>query len=230
MEQKVIMKDPKKSDYFYEEAIKTLRANIQFSGKNKKVILFTSCFPNEGKSDITFSISQEMGKSGKRVLVIDGDIRKSAYTRRYGVAQKVNGLSQYLSGQLDKMWITYQTNFPNVDIIFAGPAAPNSSELLGDAALEELLKEKRNEYDYIFIDTPPIGSIIDAAVVAQVSDGAVLVIENEAVGYRAAQRAKEQLERSGCAILGAVLNKVDMKKSKYYSSYYGRGGGYYQHK
>lgn len=230
MEQKVIMKDPKKSDYFYEESIKTLRANIQFSGKNKKVILFTSCYPNEGKSDITFSLSQEMGKMGKRVLLIDADIRKSSYIKRYDVKEKVRGLSQYLSGQIDKMWITYQTNMENVDIIFAGPTAPNSSELLGDTAFDELLDEKREIYDYIFIDTPPIGTIIDAAVVAEKCDGSVLVIENEAVSCRVAQKVKNQLERSGCTILGAVLNKVDMKKSKYYSSYYGRRGRYYQNK
>lgn len=229
MEQKVIMKDPKKADYFYEEAIKTLRTNIQFSGKNKKVILFTSCYPNEGKSDVAFNLCQEMGKMGKRVLLLDADIRKSSYTRRYSVNQKIQGLSQYLSGQMDKVWITYQTNFENMDIIFAGPSAPNSSELLGDTAFDELLNEKRNQYDYIFVDTPPVGTIIDAAVVAARCDGAVLVIENEAVSYRAAQRIKEQLERSGCPILGAVLNKVDMKKSRYYSSYYGRGG-YYQNK
>ena len=115
-----------------------------------------------------------------------------------------------------------------MDVIFAGPSAPNPSELLSDALFDELLKEKREEYDYIFIDTPPIGTIIDAAVVAEKSDGAILVIESEAVSYKAAQKAKKQLERSGCHILGAVLNKVDVKKDKYYSHYYGRYGGYYK--
>ena len=115
-------------------------------------------------------------------------------------------------------------------MIFAGPLAPNPSELLGDPAFGELLEEKRKEYDYIFIDTPPIGNMIDAAIVAEKSDGAVLVIESEAVSYSVAQKSLAQLERSGCKILGAVLNKVDMKKDKYYSSYYGRYGGYYKHK
>lgn len=228
MEQKVIMKDPKKTDYFYEEAMKTLRTNIQFSSKDVKLIMFTSCYPNEGKSDLAFSISREMGKAGKRVLLLDGDIRRSIYVKRYGVNQKVNGLSQYLSGQMDKELLVYQTNFQNMDIIFAGPAAPNPSELLSDPLFEELLREKREEYDYIFIDTPPIGTIIDAAVVAEKSDGAILIIESEAVSYKAAQKAKLQLERSGCHILGAVLNKVDVKKDKYYSHYYGRYGGYYK--
>ena len=230
MELKVTLKDPKKSDYFYEESIKTLRTNIQFSSKQVKVVLLTSCYPNEGKSDIAFSLSLEMGKAGKRVLLVDADIRKSNFIKRYSVNQTIHGLSQYLSGQVERQWITYQTNFPNVDIIFAGPLAPNPSELLGDPAFGELLEEKRKEYDYIFIDTPPIGSMIDAAIVAEKSDGAVLVIESEAVSYSVAQKSLTQLERSGCKILGAVLNKVDMKKDKYYSSYYGRYGGYYKHK
>lgn len=230
MELKVTLKDPKKSDYFYEEAIKTLRTNIQFSSKQVKVVLLTSCYPNEGKSDIAFSLSLEMGKTGKRVLLMDADIRKSNFIKRYSVNQTIQGLSQYLSGQVERQWITYQTNFPNVDMIFAGPLAPNPSELLSDPAFGELLEEKRKEYDYIFIDTPPIGNMIDAAIVAEKSDGAVLVIESEAVSYSVAQKSLSQLERSGCKILGAVLNKVDMKKDKYYSSYYGRYGDYYKHK
>ena len=230
MELKVTLKDPKKSDYFYEEAIKTLRTNIQFSSKQVKVVLLTSCYPNEGKSDIAFSLSLEMGKAGKRVLLMDADIRKSNFIKRYSVNQTIQGLSQYLSGQVERQWITYQTNFPNVDMIFAGPLAPNPSELLSDPAFGELLEEKRKEYDYIFIDTPPIGNMIDAAIVAEKSDGAVLVIESEVVSYIVAQKSLAQLERSGCKILGAVLNKVDMKKDKYYSSYYGHYSDYYKHK
>lgn len=228
MENSVMMRDPRKSNYYYEESIKTLRTNIQFSSKQVKTILLTSCYPNEGKSDLTFSISREMGKAGKRVLLLDADIRRSIYVKRYGVDQKVNGLSQYLSGQIGRDLLVYQTNYANMDVIFAGSSAPNPSELLSDALFDELLKEKREEYDYIFIDTPPIGTIIDAAVVAEKSDGAILVIESEAVSYKAAQKAKKQLERSGCHILGAVLNKVDVKKDKYYSHYYGRYGGYYK--
>lgn len=230
MELKVTLKDPKKSDYFYEEAIKTLRTNVLFSSKQVKVILLTSCYPNEGKSDLAFHLAAEMGKAGKKVLLLDADIRKSIYIRRYSVNQNVQGLSQYLSGQIDRQWITYHTNYQNMDMIFAGPLAPNPSELLGDQSFDELLEEKKAEYDYILIDTPPIGTMIDAAVVGEKSDGAILVIESDMVSYKVAQRAKEQLERSGCRILGAVLNKVDLKKDKYYSSYYSHYGGYYKKK
>lgn len=219
MEQKVVLTDIRKKDYFYEEAIKTLRTNIQFTGKNVKTIMFTSCFPNEGKSDVTFQLCQEIGNMGKRVLLIDADIRKSAYVSRYRIKQKVNGLSQYLSGQLAKEFLIYQTNFLNVDIIFAGPMAPNPSELLEEEAFRELLAEVRGCYDYIIIDTPPVGSVIDAAIIAKESDGAVLVIESERVSYKVAQKSMEQLEKTGCKILGAVLNKVNIEKNKYYGKY-----------
>lgn len=219
MEQKVVLTDIRKKDYFYEEAIKTLRTNIQFTGKNVKTIMFTSCFPNEGKSDVTFQLCQEIGNMGKRVLLIDADIRSSAYVSRYRIKQKVNGLSQYLSGQLAKEFLIYQTNFLNVDIIFAGPMAPNPSELLEEEAFRELLEEVRACYDYIIIDTPPVGSVIDAAIIAKESDGAVLVIESERVSYKVAQKSMEQLEKTGCKILGAVLNKVNIEKNKYYGKY-----------
>lgn len=219
MEQKVVLTDIRKKDYFYEEAIKTLRTNIQFTGKNVKTIMFTSCFPNEGKGDVTFQLCQEIGNMGKRVLLLDADIRRSAYVNRYRIKQKVNGLSQYLSGQLAKEFLIYQTNFLNVDIIFAGPMAPNPSELLEEEAFRELLAEARAHYDYIIIDTPPVGSVIDAAIIAKESDGAVLVIESERVSYKVAQKSMEQLEKTGCKILGAVLNKVNIEKNKYYGKY-----------
>lgn len=223
-EQKVIMTDPRQEDYFYQEAIKTLRTNIQFAGMDVKTILFTSCYPNEGKSDITFQLSQEIGKLGKKVLLLDADIRKSILASRYGVGKQVQGLSNYLSGQASIAEIIYRTNYENMDIIFSGSFAPNPSELLGQEAFGTLLGAVREHYDYIIVDTPPIGSIIDAAIVAKQCDGAVLVFESELVSSKEAARVKEQLLMTGCRLIGAVLNKVDVKKNKYYHRY-----DYYYH-
>ena len=220
--QNVVMTDPRKSDYFYEEAIKTLRTNIQFSGIDIKTIVLTSCYPNEGKSDVTFQLALEIGKMGKKVLVVDADIRKSAYVSRYQIKERISGLSQYLSGQRREADIIYRTNFEGVDMIFAGPTAPNPSELLEQESFSQLLGSLREKYDYVLIDTPPIGSLIDAAIAAKQCDGAILVIESETVSRRTALKAKEQLEMTGCRLLGAVLNKVDVRKDKYYSKY-----GYY---
>lgn len=217
--QNVVMTDPRKFDYFYEEAIKTLRTNIQFSGIDIKTIVVTSCYPNEGKSDVTFQLALEIGKMGKKVLVVDADIRKSAYVSRYQIKERISGLSQYLSGQRREADIIYRTNFEGVDMIFAGPTAPNPSELLEQESFSQLLGSLREKYDYVLIDTPPIASLIDAAIAAKQCDGAILVIESETVSRRTALKAKEQLEMTGCRLLGAVLNKVDVRKDKYYSKY-----------
>lgn len=223
--QRVILTDPRKEDVFYEEAIKTLRTNIQFSGEDVKTIVLTSCYPNEGKSDVTYQLALELGKLGKKVLLIDADIRKSSYIKRFQVRQKTMGLSQYLSGQAELAQIVYSTNNIGVDLIFSGPYAPNPSELLAQERFTDLLTRARNTYDYVLLDTPPIISMADAAIVAKQCDGAILVIESEAVSRRVAAKAKDQLEKSGCHIIGAVLNKVDVKKEKYYSKY----GNYYHY-
>ena len=225
---KVTMKDVRKPDYYYSESIKTLQTNVNFAGKDVKVILITSCYPNEGKSDIAFSLAKEIAVSGKRVLLLDADLRKSSYVGRYQVQTKVSGLSQFLSGQISVGDLMYKTNFENLDMIFAGPSVPNPTALLGEDILGTLLKNLREYYDYIFIDTPPVGSIIDAAIVAEKCDGAIFVVESETVSYKVAKKAVSQIEKSGCRILGGVLNKVDMKKDKYYYHYKERYYTYYE--
>ena len=225
---KITLHDPKPGNYFYKEALKTLRANLQFSGKSNKVILVTSCRENEGKSDIAFHLSVELANAGKKVLLVDADMRKSAYVRRLAIEERTNGLSQYLSGQIEDVTsIVYRTNYPCLQMILAGPPVPNPSEILGDSACGNLLKAARNSYDYVIVDTPPLGAIIDAAVVGQNCDGAVLVVESGAVSFRAAQRTKGQLEAAGCKVLGAVLNKVSGSgQGKYGYGKYGYGYGY----
>ena len=96
---KVSLTDERKQDYFYSEAIKTLRTNVQMSGKSIKTILVTSCYPNEGKSDVVLSLAQELSSIGKKVLLLDADIRKTSYAGRLGVEEEITGLSQFLSGR-----------------------------------------------------------------------------------------------------------------------------------
>ena len=219
---RVELTDPRKSNYFYEEALKTLRTNIQFAGADIKTILVKICFPNEGKSDVVFQLAKEMGMAGKKTVLLDADIRKSVLVQRYLVDSDVKGLSQYLSGQAPVRDILYGTNYENMDVIFAGPMAPNPSELLNGKVFAKLMIELKQRYDYVLIDTPPMANVVDAAIV-----GAILLIESGFVGYRAAQKAIKQLEKSGTHMLGAVLNKVDARKEKYYSYYsYGSKYGY----
>ena len=166
-----------------------------------------------------------MAQTEGRVLFIDADIRKSVLVAFLGADSRF-GPTQYLTGQrLLGGGSVSHTNLPNLDIIFLW-MAPNPAELLSEDAFSKLIAWARNEYDTIIIDTPPLGSVIDGAIIAQRCDGAILVVESGALSYRLVQKAKSQLERTGCRILGAVLNRVDMAGSGYYHRYYGKYSKY----
>ena len=211
-------------NYFMREAFNTLRTNILFSGKDIKVIVVTSCLAHEGKTTVTFEIARNLAESGKKVLLLDADLRKSVMVTRYTKERGIVGLSQVLSGQIDVDDAIYKTQLENLDIVFAGPYPPNPTELVGSPAFKELLEAKRDQYDYLLIDAAPLGLVIDAAVMASVCDGAVIVLNAGRIKYRMAQDVRDQIQRSGCKILGVVLNQVGRKSS---SSY---GGSYYSMK
>ncbi len=220
------LKREMKDDYGYNEAIKTLRTNIQFCGSNIHTIMFTSAMPDEGKSDVAFAAAMSLAQIGKKVVLIDADIRRSVLASRYQLQEEISGLSQYLSGQKNMDDIIYDTNYENFSVVFAGPYSPNPAELLEEALFEDLLDTLGEEFDYVIIDTPPMANLIDGAIVARYCDGAVMVIENGAISYRLEQKVKNQLDKTGCRILGAVLNKVDVHENGYYGKY-GRYGKYY---
>ncbi len=230
MNRKMIsLKREMKDDYGYNEAIKTLRTNIQFCGSNIHTIMFTSAMPDEGKSDVAFAAAMSLAQIGKKVVLIDADIRRSVLASRYQLQEEISGLSQYLSGQKSMDDIVYDTNYENFSVVFAGPYSPNPAELLEEALFEDLLDTLGEEFDYVIIDTPPMANLIDGAIVARYCDGAVMVIENGAISYRLEQKVKNQLDKTGCRILGAVLNKVDVHENGYYGKYgrYGKYGKYY---
>ena len=209
-----------KIDFRSNEAYKLLRTNIQFCGSDIKIISFTSCVPNEGKSNVSFNLAVSFAESGKKVIFIDADLRRSVIVGRYKPDQAVFGLTHYLSGQSDLEDVLYCTNTPNLDIVFTGPVSPNPAELLDSDNFVDLLRMLREEYDYVIIDTPPLGNVVDSAIVSEHCDGLVMVIEANAISYKLAQKVKNQLEKGNCRILGAVLNKVELKNGQY--SYYGK--------
>ncbi len=209
-----------KIGYRGNEAYKLLRTNIQFCGGDIKVVCFTSCLPNEGKSSVSFHTAVSFAESGKRTLFIDADLRRSVTVGRYKPDRAVLGLTHYLSGQNGLEEILYSTNISNLDMIFTGPISPNPAELLDSEYFDDLLRILREEYDYIIIDTPPLASVVDGSIISKHCDGLVLVIEANAVSYKLAQKVMKQLEKGKCKILGAVLNKVDLKMGQF--NYYGR--------
>lgn len=208
-----------------EEAFKTLRTNLQFCGKDIKSIALTSCTPNEGKTSVSLQLARSLSENGKRVLFIDGDLRKSVLLSRCQIDQTVKGLSHYLSGQCAFTEAVYMTNVKNLHMIFAGPVPPNPAELLGSNAFKIVIEKMKTVYDYIIIDTPPLGSVIDAAVIANECDGSILVVKSGEISRRFARKIVDQLRMADCPILGAILNSVDMKKNSYgnyYGKYYGK--------
>lgn len=214
-------------DYRTNEAFKTLRTNIQFCGDDIKVIALTSCTPNEGKSSVSFNLAASFADAEKKVILIDADLRKSVLVGRYQVGAIQGGLTHYLIGDKPLEEVVYQSDIKGMDIIFSGATCPNPAELLSHTRFMEMIARFRETYDYIIIDTPPLGSVIDSAIIATICDGAMLIIESNMISYRFAQTVKDQLEKSNCKVLGAVLNKVPMDKNGYYGRYYGKYYGKY---
>jgi len=203
-----------------EEALRTLRTNIQFCNTDKvvKTICITSCMPNEGKSMTTINLAISMASAGKKVIHIDADMRKPrAY---HEITLKFNaGLSNYLSGMAELDEVISETNVENFDMILCGPKPPNPAELLGTTRFTELMEKLKERYDYVIIDTPPLGSMIDAAIIAAETDGTIMLIEYNTIDYNKALKVKEQLEKANARILGVVLNKIPKKEFKDYYYY-----------
>lgn len=184
------LKELKEDHYGYAESVKNLRTNVKFSGSNVKVIAFTSSLPGEGKSDVAYALLQSFAQIGKKVILIDADIRKSVLVSRLEVGTKVQGLSEYLSGQCEMDDVICNTNYEGLDVVFAGSYSPNASELLEEERFVNLITACRERYDYVFIDTPPLGVVTDCAVVAEHCDGIILVVESGAISYRLLQKVK----------------------------------------
>ena len=222
---KIIFNELVEQDYGRREAFNSLRTNLQFSGADIKAVLFTSCKPDEGKSTTSFELAKSMAEVGKHVIFIDADLRKSVTINRYKATKEkdkghISGLSHYLSKQAELEDIICETNIPGMDIIVTGPLSPNPTELLNSELFTDMIASLRNRYDAVIIDAPPLGNVIDAAVIAPKCDGVVLVVEADQTSRRLALDVKKQIEMTGSRILGVVLNKVKVEKSKYYK-YYG---------
>lgn len=220
---------PDDMSYGLTEELNTLRTNIQFSGADKKVIMFTSCMAGEGKSSTVFYLANSLTELGKKVLIVDADMRKSVMVRNVKEGMVDKGLSHYLSGQCNLADAVYGTDVRGLHMVFAGPIPPNPTELLSSDLFGNTLKSFREIYDYILVDTAPLGMVVDAAIIAKNCDASILLIEANSVKYRFAQSVKEKLAATECPVLGVVLNKVDRSKDgRYYSKYYDQKyGGYY---
>lgn len=207
-----------------EEYYNALRTNIQLSENNLKVIAVTSVDPSEGKSTTSTNIAWAFARAGYKTLLIDADIRNSVMSGVFKSREKITGLTDYLAGTQDLSHGLCETDVENLFVVQSGAVSPNPTALLQSANFERMIETLRKYFDYIIVDTAPIGVVIDAAIIVQKCDASVLVAEAGVAKRREVQKAKSQLEHTGKPFLGVVLNKFDVQREKYGS--YGGYGNY----
>lgn len=203
------------------EAYRAIRTNLQFTGADKeiKTVVMTSSVPGEGKSTTTANLAIVMGQDGKRVLLVDCDMRRPVLHRRFGLPNR--GLSNCFADNLHIADVAQHDITENLDVVTSGPIPPNPAELLGSEKMKELLKEAAASYDYVFLDMPPILVVTDAAVLGSQADGVILVVGSGDVSPDEARRSEDLLEKAHVNILGVILNKVPQRhQGNYYYYYY----------
>ena len=201
------------------EAVKTLKSNIMFSSVDKPIrsIVLTSCEVGAGKTTTSTLLGINMAEAGKKTLLVEGDLRRPNLGNTLGIRHET-GISNVLLSEKSIEEVTCKTEYDNLYFIDCGPVPPNPVEMIGSQQFKHFMELVKEEYDIVIYDMAPVGLFIEPALVAAAVDGVVLVIGQSQVDYRAAQEAKEQLERAHAKILGVVLNKVKHK---------GSGGSYY---
>lgn len=220
--------------YACSEAVNTLCTNLSFAGENVKKIMITSCHASEGKSFLSMNIMRTLAKLGKTVVLVDADLRRSMIGSKYALQfeqEQSSGLAHYLAGMVSESDVVYSTNIPGAYMVPVGREVSNSLPLLVSSHFDALLNSLAKKVDYVIVDAPPFGVIIDAAEIAKSCDGTLIVVNYDSVRRQELINVKEQLEQTECPILGTVLNMVKfdnyLSKKYYYKSYYSYGYGAY---
>lgn len=207
-----------------EEYFNAIRTNIQLSGANIKVVGLTSVQSGEGKSTTAANLAIAYARAGYKTILVDADIRNSVMSGFFKPTVKITGLTDYLAGTSDLSQGLCDTDIPNLTVIESGKFSPNPTALLQSGNFENLIDTLRRYYDYVIVDCPPLGLVIDAAIIAQKCDAMVVIAEAGRVKRSAVKKVKEQLEQTGTAFLGVVLNKYDIVSDGYGD--YGAYGNY----
>ena len=210
------------------EVFRTLRTNIQFmnSKKTLKTLLFTSTMPEEGKSWISSNLAITFAQAGKKVILIDADMRKGRLHNMFQT-DKVPGLSNYLSG-IDSLGNTHNdiikyvrgTEIDNLFLIPAGNIPPNPSELLASELTVEMLERLKDVFDIVILDGTPSLLVTDAIILSRLVDTTIIVTSHKFTKKDNLQKVKKAIENVGGNIAGVVINKIPVNVSKYESTYY----------
>lgn len=203
------------------EQYRTVRTNLQFASVDNEItsMLLTSAGPAEGKSMTTANLAVVYAQQGKKVLLVDADLRKPTihYTFRL---DNLRGLSNILVGETTLEETAETSDITNLDVISCGPIPPNPSELLGSRRMQAFVEAAKQKYDLVIFDMPPVLAVTDAKILANYVDGAILVVRSKKTENDAAKQALEALESVHANVLGVVLNDRDKKEANYYY-YYG---------
>lgn len=215
-------------DYAGTEAINTLCTNLTFTGAKFKRIMITSVLSAEGKTFLSMQIMRTLSELGKRVTLLDADLRRSmidaTFRVQYSEKEKL-GLSHFLARKCELEDTIYSTDLKRAFYVPIGYAVNNSLTLLNSPRFPMLLEQISPNVDYIIIDAPPIGAIVDALEIAKSCDGAVLVASYNQVRRKDLLDARQQIEKAGCEVLGVVINNVPLKV---YNNKNYKGRGYYK--
>lgn len=212
-----------------EESINQLRVNLSFCGSNIRTIMVTSSVPDEGKSFVTINLWKMMADLGSRVLLIDCDLRNSEYRTQYGISieDKMVGIAHYLSGKVELEDAICETNIVNGFFIPLTTTIVNPTILLENERFADLLEQCSNRFEYVLVDTPPLGSVADALKIATHTDGTIMVVRSGKTSRKMVESSVGQLKRTGVPLLGLVLNRVDTsQKGNYYYRHYYRDSYY----
>ncbi|WP_323678974.1 CpsD/CapB family tyrosine-protein kinase [Exiguobacterium indicum] len=203
------------------EQYRTIRTNIEFMAVDREIqaILVTSATQGEGKSTTSSNLAVAYAQQGKKVLIIDTDMRRPTVHYTFRVANGL-GLSSLLTRQAEKEKAILPTKVDNLSILTAGPIPPNPAELLSSRAMEHLTEQLREEFDIIIFDAPPLLQVADSRITSKLTDGVVLVVSCTTSDRQRVLKAKEQLELAEAKILGVVLNRRELTDDSAYQYYY----------
>ncbi|MGU8248926.1 polysaccharide biosynthesis tyrosine autokinase [Clostridium perfringens] len=211
------------------EAYRNTRTNIQFSNldDNLNVIAITSSKPSEGKSTIISNIGAAFGNlENKKVLIIDCDLRNPSIHRMFGISNTI-GLTDVLIGSKTFKQCAQNTEVKNLKVLTTGNIPNNPAEILNSNRMRSFIEETKEHFDYVFIDTPPIGIVSDAGIVSTYSDGIILVAASNEVDDNVIKFSKDRLLKVNANIIGCILNKFNYKNHneyEYYGYYYADEG------
>jgi capsular exopolysaccharide synthesis family protein len=210
------------------EAYLSLQTNLAFATDHgvPKTLAITSSSPGEGKTTTSYALSQFLARSGRRSLIVDGDMRSSSVHHLFGLKND-RGFSNYLSGDDDLATMIKPTSIEGLFVLTAGPQPPSAAELLSSDRLERMYAELLKEFDHIVVDAPPVMGLADAPLIGNSVEGIVFVIESHRTKKSMARVAISRLAAASSQILGVVLTKFDTKRAHYGYGYdYGYEYGY----